>query len=360
MSVKQKYYNTKAINKLDWDYAIVLGGRSTGKSYAIKKERIINSINNPETGRFILLRRYELDIKTDLIERYFSDMDVSLLTNKEYDCISVYQKKIYLSNTLENGKIERGRVIGYVRALSQDEHYKSGIYTDCSDVIYEEFVSNNYYLPKEPYRLLQFISTVARRNKIKVWMIGNTISRVCPYFSEWQLRNIPRQKAGTIEIYTHKSRNEEDGKQLDIKIAVEYTENGGKIGGMFFGSAGEHIDGGAWVSEDKPHLPKKRDCYTKMHNMIVEYSNFRFYCEFLIDNRNGACVWYIVPKTTEVQSNTRIISDKLTVNPLYTIGFIPLSKQEDIAFSYLKSGNICYSDNLTGTDFENCYKMLLT
>lgn len=363
--MKQRYYSSKKIRELDCDYNIILGERSNGKSYDVKNTVCLEDAINDKTGmsKFIYLRRWDLDLKPSLVVQYFADAQVKLMTKGEYDCVNVYNGKVYLAKLNDKNKPENGTVVGYVRALTMAEHYKSGIYEDVKNIIYEEFVTKNQYLAKEPQQLQQFVSTIARRRKVKVWLIGNTISRLCPYFTEWELRNIPRQKQGTIEIYEHKTdQYDEDGNPVTIRIAVEYAENSGKNSQMFFGSSAKMITSGAWQSEEKPHLPKKLsgENYMPMHEMVVEWAGFRFFCQFLIDMQSGAALWYVEPKTTAIQPNTRTITDRVTIDMYTTRGFIPLAKNEQIAFSYLKQGIIYYSDNLTGADFEACMKQLLT
>jgi hypothetical protein len=54
-----------------------------------------------------------------------------------------------------------------------------------------------------------------------------------------------------------------------------------------------------------------------------------------------------------------VVTDKpVFYNQITTIGLIPLSEAERQAFAFLSEGKICYSDNLTGTDFENCLHLL--
>lgn len=359
--MKQVYYSSAKINSLDCEYNIIIGERSNGKSYAKKTDSLSDAYEDT-TGqsKLIYLRRWDLELKSNMVEQYFSDTNVKLITHGEYDCIVCASKTIYFAKLDENEKPVKGRVAGYARALTMDEHYKSGSYLDVKNIIYEEFISNQSYLPKEPYRLQQFVSTVARRGRIKVWLIGNTISRICPYYTEWELRNIPRQKQGTIDIYEHLTDQIDDkGEQITIRIAVEYAANSGNNGKMFFGKPSKMINSGAWQSEEKPHLPKRVELYTQMHEIVVEWVGFKFYCRFLMDD-NGACCWYVEPKTTAIKPDTRLITDRILIDTLATNGFYPLSKNEALAFSYIKQGKIFYSDNLTGGDFETCMKQLLT
>lgn len=361
--MKQVYYSSKKIRSLDCEYNVIIGERSNGKSYDVKTTDLEEAYKDKsDQSKLIYLRRWDLELKANMVEQYFSDSPIKLITNGEYDCISCVSKTIYFAKRDdETGKIVRGRTAGYARALTMDEHYKSGNYTDVANVIFEEFISNQSYLPKEPQRLQQFISTVARRNRIKVWLIGNTISRICPYYTEWELRNIPRQKQGTIDVYEHLTDQLDDnGEQITIRIAVEYAANSGNNGKMFFGKSSSMINGGAWQSEEKPHLEKRIELYEKQHELVMEWAGFKFYCRFVVDRDNGACLWYVEPKTTRIPDNVRLITDRVLINPLATRGFIPLSKNEALSFEYIKQGVIFYSDNLTGGDFETCIKQLLT
>ena len=52
-------------------------------------------------------------------------------------------------------------------------------------------MSRTTYLHDEPNKLLNFYSTVDRkRGTTKLWLVGNTITRVCPYIQEWGLNDI--------------------------------------------------------------------------------------------------------------------------------------------------------------------------
>ena len=210
---------------------------------------------------------------------------------------------------------------------------------------------------------MNLVSTIARRKKIQVFMIGNTISRVCPYFQEWQLVNTVKQKQGTIETYTYNTSeiDENTGKPIDVIIAVEFCENSGRNSKMFFGVTSQMITSGAWQSKEMPHLPKSKMLnYTTIYTVYVQVQNFKFKCELLID-KDGVTAWYVTPKTTDFKSDDRIITDHMYMYNIFTtIGFIPLNSKEAEIFTLIKQGKIYYCDNLTGTDFETCLKQLTT
>lgn len=97
----------------------------------VKKENAIKgAFLNDE--RFILLRRWKEDISKLWIEKYFSDVDVAKLTNNEYNFVSSYRGELFLSNyDLETNKLTRGLKIGYVMALSTEQHYSGRFLFRC-------------------------------------------------------------------------------------------------------------------------------------------------------------------------------------------------------------------------------------
>ena len=359
--MKQKFYRLTNIKKLDANYNILLGERSNGKSYAAKEECIKQAWADPDR-RFILLRRWDLEIKPNLSESYFKDAPIETITGDECDGVSVYMGKIFLTkHDPDTNKDKKIKCIGYTRALSMEQHYTSGVYNDVQNVIFEEFISRDFYLPQEPLKLMQFISTVARRKKINVYMIGNTISRLCPYFTEWNLTGIPKQKQGTIDIYTYNtSEVTEQGDQVSVTIAIEFCENSGHNSNMFFGTGTKMITGGQWQTREVPHLSESIYKYSELYHLVIKIMNFKFFCRLLSDD-NGAVFWYIEPKTSDIPDGERVITDDdfYIVNHPYASKFLPLSATEKTALDLMRQGKVCYSDNLTGADFDNCIKRVL-
>lgn len=350
---KQKYYTLTNILNKQAQYNIILGERSNGKSYAVK-HYCIKQAWDDDNAKFIYLRRQAEEIRQSIAEAYFSDVDISTISNGKCDCITVYRGEIYACKmdevTLKPNKI---KLLGYVRALVKASQYKSGSYLDVKNIIYEEFIieSSARYLHDEPNLLMSFVSTVARRNNISIWMVGNTISRICPYFTEWELNNIPHQKQGTIDIYEqHTDQLDEDGNEIVVKIAVENAENSGNNSKMFFGAKSKMITGGVWQTEAQPHLPKPLEDYQILYTCVVIGGGFKFLLRFLSDGSNF--FWYVEPKTTEIKPNTRIISNEFNPSPYHTRGFIGVTPAETQIFKYIAQRKICYASNLCGADFK--------
>lgn len=349
MSKNQIHYDISNIEKENAHFNIIYGEKSNGKSYQVKHKVIRKYLNLGR--RFILLRRWAEDLRNDWIESYFSDVDVSGLTNGKYNTISVYRKAIYLSNyDEEKSKILRGEKIGYAIALSTEQHYSGASYLDVDDIIFEEFMERGgVYIRNESSRLITFYSTVDRkRGTTQVWLVGNTISRICPYIEDWGLQHIMRnQKQGTIETLIIK--NEEN----DVKIAVEYCRaSGGKT--MAIGTAKGMIDKGAWQSFPQPHLPKSKSEYRIIYRVGFFYKSFKFIGELLRDN-NDLC-WFIYPYYKEFNTNMLVFSDiikpsRLWQKDIYNIT-IKNDKLQKILYTFRES-QIFYSTDLDGTDFKS-------
>jgi len=350
---KKKYYDIKPLLKNDANYYILLGMRSNGKSYQVKLTVLEDAFNNG--NMFVYLRRFKDDIKQYYVESYFADMDISAITKGKYSLVVAWQGFIYFANLNDKGQIERGLRIGRYCALNEAQRYKSNTFVNYKWIVYEEFITNEVYLSDEPDKLQQFISTVARDKTIKVLLIGNTISRVCPYFSEWMLTGTLKQKPNTIELYHMK---DDKGRETAC-IAVENctaVENDNK---MFFGKATKQILSGEWDVKISPRLPKNIKEYEELYMMQVHYQIFIFNIKLLLDS-DGAIYTYIYP-AKELKKGGRILSTDFSTNQQQTVNLNNKSGMEKKIVECFAAGKVCYSDNLTAADFAQVlsqYKFL--
>lgn len=348
---KQVHYSINKINEEDANINIIYGEKSNGKSYQVKHKEAVE--HYLKTGmRFILLRRWREDITNLWIEKYFDDVDIEKLTNGKYNCITVYRKAIYFSTfDDETGKIKRGDKIGYAMALSTEQHYSSGSFLDVDRIIMEEFMERGCYIAHEPDKLETFYSTVDRkRGKTKMYLVGNSISRVCPYINAWGLEQIFRTiKQG--QIMTKIIHNEEN----DVKLAIEYCmPSGGKQ--MAIGNAKAMIDHGSWQTFPQPHLPKSYNCYKVLFRFVFQYQNFRFICEYLKDKEEHRNIgWFIYPKYTEIKDKTLVFSDVVKMNRFWQRDIYNNTFSQNYHNFFTRTFrecNIFYSSDLCGTDFK--------
>lgn len=350
----------KCINVNKLQYLILIGQRSNGKSYASKELAIRNAWKKDD--QFCYLRRRKEDLQDYMILEYFADMmepgkngktKISEITGGEYTTISIFRKGIYLANTEEDKdgeKVVRGKQIGYAHALSGLEGLKSRQFPKVTMVLFEEFIATGLYLWDEPNKLQNYTSTIFRDRPGCVVMIGNTISRIVPYFTEWQLDKIPKQEQGSVDVYTFKTG------EAETRIGVFLCGSIANKSNMFFGSSARMITGGEWDRSEQPKLDHDRDEYICLYRMVFKYSEQAVYLMSLLQLRTDPSVilWYVEPKSTPIKPDTRVICPDMSPNRLWSKDFKPITPKESTALLYLELGKIAYSDNLTGTEFLRC------
>ena len=334
MTKVQRYYDISKILEHNANINIIYGEKSNGKSYQVKHELAIK--HYLKTGkRFILMRRWNADVTNLWIEQYFKDVNVKELTDGKYEFITVYRKVLYFGNYNEKkGTVSKDVVIGYVIALSTEQHMSSASFLDVDTIIFEEFFERGCYIKDEPSRLMIFYNTVDRkRGTTKLYCVGNTISKVTPYLKDWDLMKIVKNlKQGEIkEVVVHNEEN-------DVKIAIEYCRSsGGKT--MAIGSAKSMIDKGSWQSKPQPHLPKSKNMYNILFRIGFLYQGFKFLGEFLQDKEDYTnCCWFIFPYEKGDFKNDRI---------------------ENLLYNTFRESMIFYSDDLTGTDFKSAIDFMI-
>lgn len=344
---KDGYYTSKDILAYEATYNIVYGERGPGKSFDIKRLALTEAYKTGEM-RLGLIRRFRDDITTELVTKYFIERDVNLIemiTKKEFTFIDWYRGYLWFAR-MENDKIIRGTKCGEVFALSiADKRYKSTGHPGIKYIVLEEALTSDYYLPNEPKKLMQLVSTIARKDSsVRVFLIGNTVSRVCPYFKKWALRGIRTQKPGTIDLYTHKNPEGDD-----VKIAVEYVPESPLKAKIFFGSVAKSITGGAWETDEHPTLPDKFKNFEIIYQLTYKSnSDFDFSVCLLSHILKGYIVVYVYPSKTVFD---RVVSAEYSSNPLQTPTLRRDIPAEALIHNSIIDNKIVFSDNLTAEDF---------
>lgn len=352
------YYTIDHIlnNNIKAQYYIIFGMRSNGKSYSVKHFCLEQFA---ETGsQFIYLRRWETETRKSKVEQYFADVNVKKIfgRNGYIDCVS---GKIMLHLMNEDEGYDKPVIVGYACNLATQAHYTGMSYPNVQDVIFEEFISRDSYIENEPSILMDFISTVARDRDIRVWCIGNTLTRFTPYFTEWNMRKALQLAGGESLMYHFDTnRYDDDNSKIYTDIYVEHARQVASKSKMFFGKKSDMITAGEWDTLEMPHLPKTETEYIEEYKFFTCAQGFQHTCRVLTDPETGVSFIYVTPKTTNVKSTERLVTDRFSVLPLHTTGFVALSEGEKRIFNLFREGRVCYSDNLTGTDFKQAYQVL--
>lgn len=345
------HYNIDNILNRNTLFNLIFGEKSGGKSYQAKTKLLIK--NYLTTGkRFILLRRWRDEIKNLNVEKYFSDIDIQSLTLNRYDSISCYRGEIFFSKyDGVKGKCVRGEKIGYAIALSQEQNYSSVSFLDVNTILFEEFMSRTNYLANECEKLMIFYDTVDRkRGACKLWLLGNTISRTCPYITKWSLLNVisNMDKGSIVEVPIND----------DLKLSLEYCmPTGQKVYAV--GDSAKMIGGGDWISNPQPTLSfsYKNSYIKKILTIVIEMKTFMYLARLFYNKNDRIFFWLIVPKRNSIKKNTIVVSDRVSYGNrlLYTnIYNINISdKILTLINDTFIEKNIFYSDDITGTEFKN-------
>ena len=347
---KRNYWSRKQLFDTGAEYLIAFGQNASGKSYQGKLEAVERALRGE---RFFCLKRWAEDMKQTIANNYFDDIPISKLTKGEWERITAWQGYYYFARINDKGEVEKSDVIGAYGGLNVWQRYKSNVYINYTYILFEEFISKDVYLNDEPLTLFRFVTTVFRDHKGTVLMLGNTISRTVPYFMEWT-PNVIKQKQGTIEIY---HMHDFSGEGDDVDIAVEYTGHFKGAGSMFFGEASKSIKGGEWSVDNRPKLPKDHIDYDKVYELMIKYQQFSFVVELLIDPEEGTKLIFVYPKTTD-RKIERVITDEFSDKRSVSRYFRNDSRAEQHIMDCIANERMCFSDNLTASDFLSTIKML--
>ena len=349
MSRKKVVYpvTKEKVKSIDADYIILNSGRNTGKSYSCKLLALDEILKG---NKFAYIRRYKEEI-ADKDFNYFDDIPISTITKGEYDTIGSYQKKLYLQKYDESkGKFVNVKCVGQQFCISAESQYRSRVFKDYTIAIFEEFITTDIYIANETQAVQNLASSILRSRKGKIYLIGNLTTRNNPYYREWELSGALNQKIDTIDYYTYD----------DVKIAVYRCPDGVGLNKMTFGQAKKAVDGLEYTSTKQPHLFDDIENFKYLYRMVFEYNDLKYLISVLQHRYKKQLVTvYVEPKTSDIQKKTRLITNKYTQGNLYaTKGFVAINKNEERIFKMMKQGNICFSDNLTGTEFNKLIKLI--
>lgn len=354
--VKSKYYSLAKIQKKNADYNIIFGERSNGKTYACLEMALRRYVETGEQTAY--LRRWREDLRGKRGESLFSGHVnnglIEKLTDGKFNSVLYFSSKWFLCyyDQEQNKRIPDDKPFCFGFALSEQEHEKSSSFPDVTTIIFDEFLTRRYYLPDEFILFMNLLSTIIRqRDNVKVYMLGNTVNKYCPYFSEMGLKKIPEMTQGTIDMYYFG-----DGGAI---VAVEYTADTSskKESNKYFcfdSPELQMITGGKWELAIYPHLPMK---YKPKDVLLIYYIEFQdVVLQGNIIYKDGHDFTYIHPKTTPIKENNKniVYSLKPDSRPNYKRRLLSHSNQlETRIASYYVREKVFYQSNEVGEVVRN-------
>ena len=360
-----EYYSLEPILSHPSSYYMIFGERGPGKSYQVKK-RFFTKYKQ-EDSKFIYIRRFQRQKIKRRNKAWMKDVQ-----DLAYSMFSSYVYYDYTDGFYIEKEDGTRQTIGYALSIEEYVDDKGGNYQDVNTVVFEEFVESKY-LDDEVNRFLNLLSTIIRNRKdVEVFMLGNSVTKTCPYFSAFGI-DIHKIKIGNIYQVTH---------QRGVTIAIEHTKSFVPRGetranqtNKYFGfdnqSQVSMIMYGDW--ETKDYEIKSIDGKTWANNRtllhFVYYGLGKVY-ECSYSSYKGNPVVFIRTINTQehklnekiryVISNTRTqFTNKNGYVPLYTSYsiFFPDDIKNELALfrDCIKCGRMVFTSREVGTDFMELY-----
>ena len=355
-----KYYSLNRINKKVATYNVIFGERSNGKTYATLKQVLDNYFSNG--SQFAYIRRWSVDVQPKRMNNLFNaiieDGYLEKLSGGKFTAIFYRTGRFYLCTYNDKGKpiYNEEDIIGYAFSLSENEHNKANSYPRVTNIIFDEFLTNKIYLPDEFILFMNTISTIVRqRTNVKIYMLGNTVNKFCPYFKEMGLTNILSMKQGSIDLYTY--------GESKLKVAVEYADSKKKFKKNNFYFAFNNpklkmITGGAWELNIYPHAPVKWLPKNIIFTYFIDFNDNIYQCEII--NKDNNVFTYIHEKTTPIKNPDKEIIYTLDYNPKinYNVNILkPLTEYQNKITWFYTHDRVYYQDNNVGDAINNYLKI---
>lgn len=355
-----KYYSLNKINKKNATYNVIFGERSNGKTYATLKQVLENYFS--DGSQFAYIRRWSVDVQPKRMNNLFNaiieDGYLEKLSGGKFTAIFYRTGRFYLCTYNDKGKpiYNEEDIIGYAFSLSENEHNKANSYPRVTTIIFDEFLTNKIYLPDEFILFMNTVSTIVRqRTNVKIYMLGNTVNKYCPYFKEMGLTNILSMKQGSLDLYTYG-----DSK---LKVAVEYADSKKKFKKNNFYFAFNNpklkmITGGAWELNIYPHAPVKWLPKNIIFTYFIDFNDNIYQCEII--NKDTNVFTYIHEKTTPIKNPDKDIIYTLDYNPKinYNVNILkPLTDYQNKITWFYTHDRVYYQDNNVGDAINNYLKI---
>lgn len=349
----QRYYSLKSILSKDAQYNVIFGERSNGKTYAVLKYAIERHI--ADGSQLAIVRRWQDDFTgkrgLTMFDALVSNNEIAKLTKGEWTNVYYYGSRWYLCKFEGERRITDEFPFAYGFALTSMEHDKSTSYPNIRVIMFDEFISRQAYLPDEFVLFMNVISTIVRQRKdVKIFMLGNTVNKYCPYFEEMGIKHVRKMQPGVIDLYRYGDSN--------LLVAVEYVRPNkqGKESDLYFAFDNPKlsmITGGAWEIDIYPHCPCKYKPKDILFNYFIVFAGDVLHCEII--NVDDMMFTFIHKKTTPLNYDTDFIyTTEYSPRPNVRRNITkPRTEIERKICEFFLKDKVFYADNETGEIVRN-------
>lgn len=357
---KDQYYSLDNILAKKCHYNLVIGERSNGKTYAVLRYGLERYAKYGE--QLGIVRRFREDFTgkrgAELFNALTENEEITRITDGHWNGIYYYGSRWYLCRYGENDKGEVTRDVdprpfAFGFSISSMEHDKGTAYPSIKTIVFDEFITRGAYLTDEFILFTNTLSTIIRqRNDVKIFMLGNTVNKYCPYFNEMGLKHIREMNQGDIDVYKVGTSG--------LKIAVEYCGTSAvhkKKSDIYFSFDNprlEMITSGIWEIDIYPHCPCKYLPKDIAFIYFIEFDRELLQCEIVC--QQDRTFTFIHRKTTPLkdEDNDLIYTQRYDPRPNFRRNIAkPMSSLDQRVYSYFKDDKVFYQDNEVGEIVRN-------
>lgn len=354
-----RYYSLKRILQQNATYNVIFGERSNGKTFSVHEYAL--KVFWESGGQLAVIRRWQDDYTgkrgSTMFDGIVNAGVVSKVTCGEWTGIYYYSSRWYLCRYEDDKRVTMETPFAYGFAITSQEHDKSTSYPTVKTILFDEFLTRSAYIPDEFVLYCNVLSTIIRqRNDVKIFMLGNTVNKYCPYFKEMGLKHIQEMNQGDIDVYRYGDER--------LLVAVEYCKPNGKDGKpsdfyfAFDNPKLNMITGGAWEIDVYPHCPCKYLPKDIRYTFFLSFDGNLLQCEIVCVD--SGYFLFIHEKTGEVKYPDTDLVFSLTSHSHRRNVRRNILKPEDelgtkIAW-FFKHNRVFYQDNEVGEVVANYLK----
>lgn len=352
---RKKFYSLKQILSKNAQYNVIFGERSNGKTYSVLKLGIENFAKTGE--QMAIVRRWQDDFTgkrgSTMFDAVVTNNEISKATKGEWTGVYYWASRWFFCRYDEKGTRETCETpFAFGFSVSSMEHDKSTSYPGITTILFDEFLTRSSYITDEFVLFMNVISTIVRhRTNVKIFMLGNTVNKYCPYFKEMGLSHIKDMKPGDIDIYRY--------GESDLTVAVEYCQPNkeGKESDLYFAFDNPKlsmITGGAWEIDIYPHCPVKYRPNEVLFTYFISFAGDLLQCEIVA--HDGVLFTFIHRKTSELKDpdNDVVFTPDFDPRPNWKRKITkPTNTLEKKIASFYMNDKVFYQDNEVGEIVRN-------
>lgn len=353
---KQKYWSSDEIDKTEALYRIVIGGRSTGKTYCILKKCLENYILKGEPCAYI--RRYAEELTPKNLAALFNPHKELLLklTKGKYNSFFYRAREFHLAFIDDTGKIidKDPNAFCFTVAINTSLTEKGQDRGAISTIVFDEFLTRDLYLKNEFILFQNVLSSLIRdRENVVIYMLGNTVNMFSPYWEELGITNITKMPQGSINVYKYGDSG--------LTVAVEYCAdfNSKKEVSKFFAFNNPQLK---MINEGSWELGLYPKCPYSLHDDDIK---FKFYLKFQDDLIQGNIVqrendyfifFHRITRDINLKSNDIVLCDYVAASRYWTNDARDCpTKVHEIIWQLTQRRKLFFSTNEVGEVVRNYF-----